>query len=304
VLSRKIALGAAAAAVALGASLGATAAQAGVSSHVFYTTKSVKGAVSGYFASAQDTYFTHITSYIGSDGPTWGKLAVGTSNGAGDGLCDQNTGEAVQEGIVNNGDGTMNVGYDAGTFTVASSDGDKCHAGTIAGNGASSIGGFQPLIKNVPIGNTVVVDILSDQHHAHNGCVAGQIVLQAEDLSGAPGMWHRSPCFAAPGGVHTVFNEADTGTVADDTLVAPLSGAVPQPDGAGPSELGAFAHVTLSGNDVHGVVHGSFQNNANWTAFPVASTNNGAAPPAGSLLLAPTIFFSDHYRVNIGGAVA
>lgn len=289
----------------LGAALAAvlgltTSASAGVSSHVFYTTKSATGAVAGYFASAPDTYFTHITSYIGSDGPTWGKLHPGTSNGAGDGLCDQTTGDAVQEGIVNNGDGTMTIGYDAGVFNVTSTDGDKCHAGTIAGNSSSSIG-FHPLITGVPITHTVVVDVLSDQHHAHNGCPAGTIVFTAEEL-GNPGMFHRSICVAAPGGFRTVFNEADTGTVADDTTVAPLPDSpVIQPDST-VDELGGFAHVTLSGNAPHAVVHGSFQSNSSWTAFPVASTSNGAAPPAGSLLIAPRVFASDHYRVRIGGA--
>jgi len=315
------------AAVTAGVLLGylAGAASAGVSGHVYYTPKGAT-AVAGYEASALGDYFTHQYAYTGSNGATLGQLdatapnadgslgntaafplAAHVDNGVGIGLCDQNTGDAAQLGIVNIGGGLKDVVWATGVFHSPAADGtDICHNGVVstfvnAGpyTAASTTG---ILIAGVPIQNTVTVDILSDQHHAHNGCAAGTILFSAVNL-GDPAAVHNSPCITAPGGTATVFNEADQGSVADNTAVAPLTGTVPLPDGV-TNSLAVFAHDTLSANTPHGTAHGSFQADPAWNVFAVASTNNGLAPPAGSLLLAPSVFRNDHDTLLIGGAVA
>jgi hypothetical protein len=282
-------------------------AYASVNGHVYYTPKGAT-ATAGYEASALGVYFTHQYSYAGSDGPTLEQLSPATvsggtitsiTNGAGIGLCDQNTGDDADLGVINIGGGLKDVVWATGVFTAPAKDGnDLCHNGLPV----SSIPSSQILIANVPIGDTIVLNELSDQHHAHNGCAAGTILFEAQDLSN-PAIIHDSPCVSAPGGSSTVFNEADQGTVADDQTVAPLaSQTVPQPGGVAGS-LAVFAHDTLSANTPTGTVHGSFQSIPNWTVFAVASTSNGMAVPGGTLLLAPGPFSEDHSTVFVGGAV-
>lgn len=287
-------LGAAAPLVLAAAILATTPARA-ASGPPQYTAKSATTAVSGYFASAFGVYFTHVTSYIGSDGNSIAQLNPGATNGAGVGLCDQTTGEAAQAGDVLTSPTTVNVDYSTGVFGAPVSNGNPCQ------NGDVNPGGASVLLANVPVGHTTEVDILFDQHHPHNGCVAGQVKFLAMDISAHNGVTRESPCVTLPPG--TVFNEGDAGVTADDTAVAPLPlQAVPQAD-TEPNMLVRFAHVKLNGNSPHGEVMGSIQNNGAWTAFPVGSTVSGLTPPGGSLLLAPGVFASDHFIVKVGGAI-
>jgi hypothetical protein len=291
---KKIGIAGAAASAALfaGVSWGSGVAHA-ANGPAQYTAKSATSAVSGYFAHEFGAYFTHITSYIGSDGNSISQLKPGPANGAGVGLCNQTTGEAAQAGqVLNTGGLTTNVDYGVGNLGAPVSNNNPCQNGTVGITGT--------LISNVPVGHTVRVDILFDQKHAHNGCHAGQAVFLAEDLSAGTGVTKSSPCVSLPSG--TVFNEGDAGVTADDTNVAPLPlQSIPQSDSED-NMLVRFAHVNLNGNSPTGEIKGTIQNNSAWTTFPVGSTSNGLTPPGGSLLLAPGVFSSDHFLVKVGGA--
>lgn len=287
-----------AAALTLTAALAlAGTAQAGTGP-VQYTHKSANTAVAGYFASAFGVYFTHIGGYIGSDGNSLAQLDPAPDNGAGYGMCNQSTGVAAQIGVVvNPGGATKNIEYSAGIFGAPVNNGDPCQ------NGNVNPGGAVTLFAGVPIGDTVNVEVLFDGHHAHNGCHARQVLFLAQDITAHNGITRQSPCIWMPFG--TVFNEAEAGVTADDTLVAPL------PDQAGvqadtePNMLMREAHVFAAGNGPNGVVHGSIlMPNSAWDIYPVASTSNGLAPLGGTVLLAPGVPRSDHFVVKIGGSPA
>ena len=292
-IRRRLAVLAAVPALVVGAGLAAGGSAHAANGPPQYTAKSATHAVSGYFASAFGAYFTHITTYIGSDGNSISQLDPSAANGAGIGLCDQTTGEAVQVGqVLNPGLLTTNVDFGIHNLGPAVSNNDPCQNGTTGITGT--------LLFNVPVGNTVEVDILFDQRHPHNGCHAGQVVFLAQDLSAHNGVTKQSPCIWVPHG--TVFTEGDAGVTADDTNVAPLPlQVIPQAD-TEPNMLVRFAHVKLNGNAPDGEIKGSIQNNGAWTTFPVGSTSNGLPTPGGSLLVAPGPFFDDHFLVKVGGA--
>lgn len=294
-IRRRLAVLAAVPALVVGAGLAATGSAHAANGPVQYTPKSSSHAVSGYFASAFGVYFTHITSYIGSDGNSIAQLDPTAANGAGLGLCDQTTAEAVQVGqVLNPGLATTDVDYGLGNLGPAVSNNDPCQNGTVGVTGT--------LLHLVPVGHTVRVDILFDQRHPHNGCHAGQVKFLAQDLSAHNGVTIESPCRWLPHG--TVFNEGDAGVTADDTLTAPLPDQSPIQSDTEPNLLVRFAHVFLNGNSPTGEIKGSIQNNSAWDTFPVDSTSNGQPPLGGSVLLAVGRFFDDHFIVKVGGAAA
>ncbi|HEY1705564.1 MAG TPA: hypothetical protein VGG75_38250 [Trebonia sp.] len=157
---------------------------------------------------------------------------------------------------------------------------------------------FGVLATGIPDNNTVSLDVLYDAAHSYTfkGKVhaAGTITFSATNL-GAPGVTYQAGV-SAPG---RSFNEADTGVIADTNSITALTGTAPLPDGNA-NLLERFAHVTLAGNPVGGgaAVEGSLQDNANWTAFPVASANGGV------LYLAPSVFLNDHFSELVGAPVA
>jgi hypothetical protein len=293
-------------ALAAGGAAAAPAARAGISPVIKYTVKgsSAQGAVAGYFAQTSGLQrpvgFTDEVSYLGNDGQrNQEKFAVNTTsdvtNGGGIGLCDPNTHVAVQEGDTYIGGGLMDVVFGAGTFGPAINNGDPCENGIV--NPFSTA-----LLENIPVDDTVLVNILYDGHHAHNGCHAGQVLFLAQDLSAASPLV-RSNCIWLPRG--TVFTEADAGVTADAVDLSALPGGVPQPNiRRSPYGLMTWAHALLSGNylDGPGTVHGSFWNSSLWTAYTVAATSNGFAPPAGTLLIAPGVVNDDSFRVYEGFA--
>ncbi len=288
-------------------SLSSTA-HAGVSPNVKWTNKA-HAAVAGYYAQAtgqQDPVaFTHATSYLGNDGQSNQEKFTPSSppvvqNGGGIGLCDQSTSEAVQVGDVFTGAGQLTIVYGFGTFGAPVNNGDPCENGIVAPTAGHN------LLTGIPVNDTVRVDILYDGHHAHNGCHAGQVLFLAQDLSSS-GPLARSLCITMPAG--TEFTEGDAGVVADTTNVASIPGQtnVSLPDVfRSENLLMTFAHVAFNANSLTGgpEVRGSLQSSPFWTAFPVASTNNGQPVPAGSLLLSPGQFRSDHFRVYVGDANA
>jgi hypothetical protein len=261
-------------------------ANAAVSGSPQFTNKAT-GAVAGYFSSGIGVNWTHIQTREGGNGVDGaiGNLDPGATNGAGIGMCDT-AGPAVQLGLVNNGDGTMNIDYGYGTFLApAKNNDDLCENGVV-----------NPLSPHVLIGpinitHTVDLSILFDGYHAHNGCHAGQVLFEAVDDSNPAGL-HHSPCIWLPHG--TNFNEIDAGVVANDAL---MSGPALNP-------LVTFAHLQDSANldSGRGTVHGSFQSNSFSTAFPVISTSNGLA--TGTPLLKPDTFFDDHFKLREGSGVA
>lgn len=252
----------------------ASGAQANVINAPKYTW-AAHNAVSGYFASAGGTTFTHIEGYSGSNGTnSLESLGQLVTNGAGVGLCNQTTGDALQAGIVYTGGHTKSVDWVTGMFGAPQSNNDKCENGILPGPAV-----FAGL-GSIAVSDTVALQILYDGHHSHNGCSAGQALFLASDVTANPGVWISSGCQS----VGTVtYNEADAGVVADGQGMTPPA----------TQYLATFAHLGLSGHASGHSVHGSFQNNSNWSAFPVFSTTNGFA--SGGKVLAPQSFFHDHF---------
>jgi hypothetical protein len=160
---------------------------------------------------------------------------------------------------------------------------------------------FGTVLTGVPVNDTVSMDILYDAHAAYTfkgkHHAAGTVTFSATDLSANPGVSPQASVTEAGG---TLFTEGDSGVVADDNTVVPLTGTAPLPDGNA-NLLVRYAHVSLDGNSTSGgpEVHGSLQSSTAWTAFPVAGTSNGVA--SGSLLLSPSVFEDDHFSEFVGG---
>jgi hypothetical protein len=257
------------------AALAAPVAGAGVVNAPKYTN-ATSNAVSGYFASAGGTTFTHIEGYSGSNGTnSLENIGTAASNGVGVGLCNQTSGDALQAGIVYNGSHTKSVDWATGTFGTAQSNNDKCENGLVTLSPIAFSG-----LDNIAVSDTVAFQILYDGHHSHNGCSAGNVLFLASDVTANPGVWISSGCQW----VGTVtYNEADAGVVADSQGMTPPA----------TQYLATFAHLGLSGHASGHSVHGSFQNNSNWSAFPVFSTTNGLS--SGGKVLAPQAFSHDHF---------
>ena len=101
-------------------------------------------------------------------------------------------------------------------------------------------------------------------------------------------MWH-SACESTT--FHPAYNEADAGVIGDTQEMSPPA---TQP-------LAAFAHLGLTElTGHHQTVHGSFQSDSAWTAYPVEATSNGAA--SGSLLLADNPFRNDGMGILSGSS--
>jgi hypothetical protein len=261
-------------ALAAGTVTMAPVANAGVVNSPLYTN-AVHNAVSGYFASAGGTTFTHIEGYSGSNTTnSLENLGQAVTNGAGVGLCNQTFGQALQAGILYTGGTTKSVDWGTGTFGAPMSNNDKCENGVLLS--PTPFAG----LSSVSVSDTIAFQILYDGHHSHNGCSAGQAVFLASDITTNPGVWITSGCVGV--GTNT-YNEADAGVVADGQGMTPPANQY----------LATFAHLGLSGHAGSLSVHGSFQNNSHWNAFPVFSTTNGLA--SGGKVLAPQTFANDHF---------
>ena len=260
-----------------GIAMVAEPALAGVSPVPRYTNVTVYP-VAGYFASDNGgSPFTHIEGYIGSNGTgSLANLGQSLTNGGGVGLCNQTDGNAIQIGDQWATATTINVTYGIGTFSkTPAPNGDLCHEGVVSTSPHTLLG-------NVPVTDTVAVQVLYSSKHAHNGCSAGQALFEAEDVTANPGVWYQSPCVAD---ASQNFTEADAGVDADtQNMSAPADNL-----------LAVWAHLGLT--NAAGV-HGSFQSNSAWTAFPVNSSSNGLA--SGSQLLVPQAFSDDHFELLAG----
>lgn len=266
--------------------------------------------ISGYYAHALNdgVNFTHITSYVGSNGHhTIEQLPVSTlspvsiNGAAGISLCNQQTGAAAQTGLVNAGGGLVDVVWSTGQFSTPNpNNDDQCQGGIVNSTGLNSGGERSGVLKTgIPDNDTVSLDILYDYAHAFtfrgHRFSAGTIVFSATDL-GHPGVSYTASVLEFHHGL--VFNEGDS-AVADDTQQSSaLPGTYPYPDGNA-NLLERFAHVALDGNRVNGgsEVFGSLQDSAAWTAFPVVATASGRD------YLAPSQFLEDHFSEFVGAPV-
>jgi hypothetical protein len=168
---RKIAIGAAATATVLGAAIaGAASAHASVGPVQYTPTGGGANSISGYYAHAINNGidFSHITSYAGSDGQhTIEQLPVSTigspvaiNGAAGIGLCNQQTGEAAQVGLVYAGGGLMDV-VDATGYLVSGYNGDLCQGGIVNPSGLNSTSGFSSTNETTGLSYTAGSPILT-----------------------------------------------------------------------------------------------------------------------------------------------
>jgi hypothetical protein len=274
------------------------------------------GSISGYYAHAlaDAVNFTHIASYVGSDGShTIEQLPVSTDTGAiaikgaaGLGLCNQQNGDAAQIGLVNAGGGKMDVVAATGQIAVANNS-DFCQGGIVnpAGSGAG-LNSYFVLATGIPDNDTVVLNILYDYRDSYNGYTAGEVRFTADDLGHSGVTYEKdSAAFEAS---RPRLNEADAGAISDTQKEVPLSGTPPYPNpgcngtfNCDPSLLEGFSHVGLSGNQVGGhEAHsgGELYASSAWNAFPVASSANGKT------YLGPTVIVNDHFLELVGAPVS
>jgi hypothetical protein len=166
---RKIAIGAAAATAVLGAVVvGATSAHASVGP-VQYTPADNANSISGYYAHAinDGINFSHETSYAGGDGqhtieqlPAWdGVQGHAIGGAAGIALCNQQTGQAAQIGLVNVGGGRVDVVDATGYFTNGGNNGDECQGGIVNPGGLTATS-HAPVPESLPFSTTANSTVL------------------------------------------------------------------------------------------------------------------------------------------------
>jgi hypothetical protein len=286
------ALATAGALVAMGAS--AATHSNGVSSFTHYTTSGAT-ATAGYFTSplgATDV-FTHIEGFLGSGGTTsLENLGTGADNGQGLGLCGQGTGNAVRMGIgnVDASNNTKSIILAYGNLGTADSFGDPCANGASNSGSPGTLNSPVVLAAGIPVGDTIDGQILAHSGFGAAGCNPFQVAFEWQDLTANPGVWNLT-CESV--GFKPIFNEADAGVIGDTQGMAPPASL----------RLADFAHLGLTEllGSGHGV-HGSFQANANWEAFPVDASTNGTS--SGSVLLAASPFANDGMGVKSGTPVS
>jgi hypothetical protein len=262
----------------------------GVSSFARYT-QAGPDATSGYFTSPLNGngVFTHIEGYLGSGGTTsLENLGTNTDDGQGVGLCNQGSGNAIRAGItdVSATNGTKEVTIAYGNLGPALWFGDPCANGAPQSPGSLTT---EPL-ATVPVGDTIAVQLLAHSGFGASGCGKFQTALLWQDVSANPGVWH-SGCVST--GFKPVYNEGDAGVIGDTQGMEPPA----------VNRLADFAHLGLTElTGHHQTVHGSFQSDDAWTAFPVFASTNGAS--SGSILLAPSAFKNDGMGVRSGTPVS
>jgi len=279
--------------------------------------------VAGIFAHAPNSAvnFTHVTGYVGNDGGSSqeqldsttppspnveGRVITTPVNAVGLGLCNQGfgpfNGYANQIGEVYIGGGLVDIVFGGGIFAPAVNNGDPCQNGVVP---PVFNGGARVLMANVPVNDTVQLDILYDYAHGYSfrghSHPAGFITYSATDLSATPGTTVQDG-FLAPAGLK--FNEADAGAVADTATVNPLACNVPAADVKfSPDLLTTVAHLSLNGNVTggHEIFGPAWGNSVGWNSFYVAATRNGGPCVQGNpAYLVPGTVKSDHIRIYVG----
>jgi hypothetical protein len=254
--------------------------------------------------------FTHIEGFMGSGGTSsLENLGTGPLNAAGIGLCNQGNGDAVRmgTGFVNASAGTKEVIAAWGNLGTALAFGDPCANGAPAPSGSLTVTGLPASIpatstegalnaiaaipdSTVAVGDTIDGQILAHAGFGASGCGPNQTAFEWQDLTTNPGVFHT---YCATTGFTPLYNEGDIGVIGDTQGMAPPA----------VNRLADYAHVGLTELiGLHHGVHGSFQNNANWTAFPVFASTNGAS--SGSILLQVNGFKNDGTGVTSGTPVS
>ncbi len=233
----------AAAAVGSGLALAATMAGASVSPTTVYTTNGE----SGYYAFGAGNAFTrvHAQIYIRKYAAN-----LGTGDAMGIQLCNNNNGDAVQIGLVPNGDGTFAVKYQAGVLPPPTSGADPCVGdGLLSPSSASTIAA----LSSLPVGQNIAMNIKLLGY--------GEAVVAAQDLTTDTNYW--SQVISVP---TNWFQEAGIGL---------QDGFNPQLAGPATNELAAMRNSYVVDNDGN---TGNLGNNSNWTAVQVDSSGTGSPP--------------------------
>jgi hypothetical protein len=245
--------------------------------------------------------FNEVTASIGntySNPVALGNLPADVNHGIGTELCDPASGNAIQVGVVNNGNDTYNVDWAAGNLgTVLSppagpgfaySESDPCLNGVLGNKFAGT--GPKTLIASIPVQDSVNVSIAR---------VHGTWVVSANVRSAPVPFLGGFQARTAQTTFHYAdhFNEAAFGAEAN-----PGQSLQPLADGA--VAVGAMAHMRA----VYGTVvqHGHQGGAPTLDAFPsafgkvifVSSTLNGN--PGGTLYAAPTLLHNDAFEAHEG----
>jgi hypothetical protein len=169
---------------------------------------------------------------------------------------------------------------------------------------------FKVLLTSVPVNDTVAVDMQLNKGFSF-GAATG-VTASAKDISvNQPGA---SATFSLPG--NTVFDEVDTGVVADTTQSVALTGVtVPAFNGNGttssaPNELARVAHFDVSANvqgahEFHGAkatAGAPLASSTAFTASPVVATIGGTAN-VNNVKLDTSNWFEDNMYISQGSLV-
>jgi hypothetical protein len=275
--------------------------------------------IAGWYATANNAndFPTHLSATLGSDGqPTLGNLAKSTVTttgvttpggalrvssastilaGEGMGLVNSDNGLGVEVGIVNLGNGLMDVVAGEGTLTTPTPFG---FAGLVGANDA------YVLLANQPIAESVDVDL--QMTHGYSNGPVGDVIASARVAHN--GNWHRQSLGFTP----VVLDEVQSGVINGSQPSVALNvtpSQVPLPNTSRtsvPNELGRLAHVDVSanvrgGHEFHGAqsTGGAPLNTSTvFTGFPVYTYS---AVTAGEQVdLAPTTWASDNFAIEGG----
>ena len=322
-ISRRLAAALAVSALALGGAIAATDpahASVGGTPTGLPISGTSDQTIAGWYATANDAnvFPTHLSATLGSDGAatlsnlaqsdihagpgpvyTAGDIRVGSGStikaGEGMGLVNSDNGEAVEVGIVNLGNGLMDVVAGQGTLTTHTPFG---FAGL---TGASNA---YVLLNKLPI--TASVDVDLQMIHGYSHGPASAMIASARIAHN--GNWHRENLGFAP----VLLDEVQSGIINGSQPSVALNVTPSQIPLANTSrthvanELGRLAHVDVSANvlgshEFHGAQStggAPISTSTAFTGFPVYTYS---AVTAGEQIdLAPTAWAQDNFAIEGG----
>jgi hypothetical protein len=318
--SKFTALAVAAVAIAGAGALALGSAGASTVAGTEYTNAGVNP-VAGYLVQSVDPTenVTQVSSYIGSgNSHSLAALPEGVQNGFGIEVCDHETGEAIQVGVVHTGVNTMDVDYavgDLGLFSdntqvPSESNANVCQNGVLGGGIGGKdfktfFGGVKQLLVGVPINDTVSVQLTFDNgdgrnsrhnpHYRGDWLVTGQVVPNGEYTTYAGGLTEQT-AWVVPGSGS--FDDAGFGTEANFAqALTPLAN--------GSTVISSEAHMRAE-YDNDGSADYTFTNLPGFTQLlGVDSTSNGDSPGDGGITyIAPSSVKADGFSVSEGGLVS
>ena len=151
------------------------------------------------------------------------------------------------------------------------------------------------VLKNIPLSDTVQLQLLFDGAHPHNGTHAGDATFIATDLSEPTSQQVNTNDNSGPGRVFTrtggsQFYEAENGIIGATGSATQSLAATILPDSRFPNLATVEAHVLLNANVINGhEVQATLQSNADWDAVADVTQVNGVIDGA------PGVFKSDHF---------